>query len=115
MHCLYIHLASMCELIFMLETLCTHMNSRPPNHHMTGLTLIPKQRRGRLTSTKWTTQEDGVASTNILHLRLYHKEANTRIIVSHMTDRKFRQIKTTLQYVHIEVIIFLLGMEEGRI
>ena len=51
---------------------------------MTGLTLIPTQKRGILPLKNRTTQVDGVAYPTALHLCLDHKESNTRLIVSRM-------------------------------
>ena len=80
---------------------------------MTGLTQTQKQLRGNIPSTKWTTQADGVASPIALHLILYNKEANKSLNVSQMAANQFLQIKTTLQYIHMEGRIFLPDVEKG--
>ena len=45
---------------------------------------------------------DLVASPTSLYFSLDHKEANTRLIISQLAAIQLHQIKTTLQYVHIE-------------
>ena len=81
---------------------------------MIGLTLLPTQQRGSLNLTKWTTQADEVDSTAALYLSLDHKEANTRIIISQLGASYFCQIKTILQFVHMECESVLPRVEEGR-
>ena len=66
----------------------------------------PNTENGEPTFEKWTTQENVVASPTTLYLHLYHKETNTRLSFSHMDTSQFRQIKTTLQYIHMEGVIF---------
>ena len=98
---------------FMLGTLWNQMRSRSPNHHITGLTLIPTQKRGGVPLTKWTTQADGLASPTALYLHLEHKDANKIFIVSHLATSQFLQMKTTLQFVHMEGENFLPEVGEG--
>ena len=86
--------------------------SRSPNHHMTGFTLLPTQKRGILTSTKWKTQAYGVPSTIPRYLRLDHKEDNTSVVVPHLAAIQLRQMKTTLQFVHMEGEI--VSTNDGR-
>ena len=80
---------------------------------MTGLTLLPTQQIWRLNLTKWTTQEDGVASTTALYLRLEHEEANKRLIFSHMDAIQFHQMKTMLQYFRMKGGFFCQGSNKG--
>ena len=87
---------------FMLGTLWKHMRLRSPNHRMTGLKLIPTQKRGSLPSTTWTTQEYGVDSPTSLYLCMDRKEANTIFIFSQLAASQFNQMKTALRFVHME-------------
>ena len=83
------------------------MRSRSSKHHMTGLTLLPAYKMGSLTLKKWTTQADGVAYPTALYFCLDNKEANTRLIFYELAAIQFRQMKTALQYVHMEGRIVL--------
>ena len=82
---------------------------------MTVLNLIPTHQRGGggLTLKKLTTHADGVAYPTTLYFSLEHKEANTRLIFSHLAAIQIRKMKTELQYVHTEFEMFLPRMEEG--
>ena len=73
---------------------------------MTGLNLLPTHQRGSLHFTNWTTQADGLASPTALYFYLYHKEENTRLIVSQMSDSQFFQMNMMLQYIHMEGEVF---------
>ena len=87
---------------FMLGTLWTQRISWSPNHQMTRLNLLQTHQRGSLSLKKWATQMDGVASPTALYFRMNHKESNTSFIVSYISPRYLRQMKTTMQFVHIE-------------
>ena len=78
------------------------MRSSDPKNHMTGLTLFPTHQRGGLILTKWTAQEDGAAYPTPLYFHFERKEANTRLIVFQLAAIQFHQMKTTLQYIHME-------------
>ena len=57
---------------------------------------------GGLPLKKCKTQADGVASPTALYFRLWHKEANTRLIVSQLAAIQFRQLNTALKFVHMK-------------
>ena len=69
---------------------------------------------GGLDLKKWTTQSDGLAYPTALYLNLYHKGANTRLVVSQLAANQFPQIKATMQYVHMESGNLLPMVEEGE-
>ena len=91
---------------FVLGALWDQIISRYPKHQITGLILLPTQKRGGVPFTKRKNQVDGLASPTALYLPLDHKEANTRCIVSQMAAIQFLKMNMTLQYVHIEGGIF---------
>ena len=76
--------------------------------------MFPTQKIGSLPFNKCATQADLVTSTTTLYLRLGHKEANTRIIVSQLAAINIHQMKKILSYIHMYGgICFWQGWKKG--
>ena len=98
----------------MLGTLCNKMKSRYQKHKMIGLNLLPTHQKGSLPSTNWTIQANGVAYPTAPYLCLGQNETNTNLIVSQMDTIQLLQMKTTVQFLHMEGEFFYQGCNKGE-